>query len=106
AVEKTEESMVLAAALNADLVQAGHVAVHGLPLATAAERRRRRFGDSVQDGMDLGDDLSWKCAEEVESRRDPGRVVLRGALEEVDSPRLAVDLCHGPGSVTCRLRQW
>ena len=49
--------MVHSAALDPHLVEARHVAVHGLPLSAASERRRRRVRDCVEHSVDLGGDL-------------------------------------------------
>lgn len=58
--------MVLAASLDANLLVARHVAVHGLPLSAAGERRGWGGGDGIEDGVDLGRDLGRKAIEELD----------------------------------------
>jgi len=58
ALEHAEEAVVVAAwAVDADLVEAAHVAVHGFPLAAAAEHGRRGVGDGLDHRNDLRGDL-------------------------------------------------
>ena len=49
--------MVHPAALDPHLIEANHVAVHGLPLATTRERWWRCLGDGVEHSVNFDCDL-------------------------------------------------
>lgn len=75
-------------ARDTDLVPAAHTSVHCLPLSTARELWRRRCGDRVEHGGELGIDLPWAPVEELKCWRRPF-----GSLVVDDRPRrTAIDM--------------
>ena len=71
-LEKAEQPELLAAwTAPSNLEVAAHRAVHRLPLAAARVLRRRRLGDSVQDGKKVRGDLRCAVVEKVNRRHAP-----------------------------------
>ncbi len=87
---KDAEQAVIApvGAPNPHLVEASHVIVHYLPLASPGEGRRRGLGDGLKHGLHFGPDLGGDLIKEVDRRDSLGLVVAGVAPEEVDQPRL------------------
>lgn len=99
ALQDAEQPVVHPATLNPDLVVAGHVAMHCLPLAPARERMRRRSCHGIQDGMDLCSHAGWNALQEVHRWHVALRVISSVALKEVDPPRIRSPLRDGAGHV-------
>ena len=74
-------------AADPDLEEAGHLVMHHFPLAPSREGGRRSSGYSIEHGMDLGSHLDGQAVEKADGGDGPVRIVLLGALEEVDEPR-------------------
>ena len=91
-LKETEEAVILPTTLHAHLVEARHLVVHRLPLATSREGGRRSLGDRVENCLDLGDNFVLKRVEESCCGHAALRIVGGMALEEVDQPRFVV---HG-----------
>ena len=74
-------------ATDPDLVEAGHLVMHHFPLASSREGGRRGGGYSIEHGMNLGSHLDGQAVKKDDGGDGPVRIVLSGALEEVDEPR-------------------
>jgi len=86
---KDAEQAIVAAlgSVDADFVEAGHIAVHGLPLPSTAESRRGRVCYGLHHGHDHGLDFGGARAQKLKRRRKMRGIVGRVALEEVHAPR-------------------
>jgi hypothetical protein len=78
------------AAADPDLVEAGHVLMRRLPLASSGEGWWRGGGYGIEDSMELDSYLEGKLLEELDGGHGLVWVVPLGALEEVNEPRLRV----------------
>jgi hypothetical protein len=88
AFQDAEQAIVAAlGAIHAHFVEAGHVAVHGLPLAATAEGGWGRVGYRLHHGHDHGLDLGGARAQELKGRHGTRGIVAGVALEEVHAPR-------------------
>ena len=82
-IEDAEEPILAAPRTGQpDLVEPAHVAMHRLPVATAAELRRRRVAHSFQDSVEPSLDLRRTGIQEV-----LGRHLAVLGLEVDDPPR-------------------
>jgi len=102
---KDAEQAVIASvgAPNPHLVEAGHVIVHDLPLASPGEGRWRGRGDGLEHGLHFGPDLGGDLIEEVDRWHRLGLVVAGVAPKEVDQPRLGVGgavIVHSPAHLS------
>jgi len=61
---------------QADLIEAAHSAVHGLPLAAAGELRWRRGGNCVKHGRELGLEGARAFVEEFQGGHRPYRCLV------------------------------
>lgn len=90
ALEDVEDSIEpLSRSHRPSLIEAGHVAVYGLPLEATSKARRRRLGDGLEDGDEVGSNARWGRFEERCGGNGLGRIVLTMALEEDDRPWMA-----------------
>lgn len=85
--------MVPAFALNAYLVDPGHLAAHSLPFPSAREGGGRRLCDCIEYGVDLIPQFLRQLAQKIVSRNRFTRIVGTSTLEEVNEPWNAFTAC-------------
>ena len=86
-LQQTDQPIVRAALLDADLIEAGHLATHSLPLPPTSECGCGHLSDSVQDGVDLGSHFVRTRLDDVEYRYSLVLIVSLDAPKELVKPR-------------------
>jgi hypothetical protein len=87
-LEQAEEPVVVPLRpVDANLIIALHLVMHGFPFATAGKAGRWSFGDGRDDGEHHRSNFLWARAKKVAAWDASTGIVLRIPLEEMDAPR-------------------
>src|SRR5271154_5217608 len=76
--------LFLSTPLDPNIVEAGHILAHHLPLAATGERGRWSVGNRVENRVDLGARGERHGLEKANGRHLPPRVICAMPLKKVD----------------------